>query len=48
MSAIQINKRLVGIGHPTLIIAEACDNHMGNLDVALEMARQARLVLAGR
>ncbi len=41
-----INNRPVGAGHPSFIIAEACDNHMGNLDVALEMARQAKLAKA--
>src|SRR5215510_1352098 len=43
---IVINNRAVGPGHPTLIIAEACDNHMGDLDVAIEMARQAKLAKA--
>jgi N,N'-diacetyllegionaminate synthase len=41
-----INGRPVGPGHPAFIIAEACDNHMGNLDVAIEMARQAKLARA--
>lgn len=40
---ISIANRQVGPGQPAYIIAEACDNHMGNLDVALEMARQAKL-----
>jgi N,N'-diacetyllegionaminate synthase len=43
---ININGRKVGIGCPAFIIAEACDNHMGNLDAALEMARQAKLAKA--
>lgn len=43
---MKIQDRLIGAGHPTFIIAEACDNHMGNLDVALEMARQAKLARA--
>lgn len=37
------NNRPIGIGYPAFIIAEACDNHMGNLDVAFEMVRQAKL-----
>jgi N-acetylneuraminate synthase len=43
---ISISGRPVGPGHPTFIIAEACDNHMGDLDVAIEMARQAKLAKA--
>ena len=30
-------------GNGVYIIAEACDNHMGNLDTALEMCKQAKL-----
>jgi N,N'-diacetyllegionaminate synthase len=33
----------IGLGQPTYIIAEACDNHMGDLSIAIEMARQAKL-----
>jgi len=40
---IKIDNRPVGPEQSVYIIAEACDNHMGNLDVALEMARQAKL-----
>ena len=43
---LSINNRLVGPGYPALIIAEACDNHMGEIDVALEMVRQAKLAKA--
>ncbi len=43
---ININGRIVGRGQPAFIIAEACDNHMGNLDCAIEMARQAKLANA--
>lgn len=43
---LSINGRPIGPGHPAFIIAEACDNHMGNLDTALEMARQAKLAKA--
>jgi N,N'-diacetyllegionaminate synthase len=42
----QIGNRAVGLRHPTLVIAEACDNHMGDLDVAIEMVRQAKLARA--
>jgi sialic acid synthase SpsE len=43
MSEINIAGRKVGRNHPCYIIAEACDNHMGDIDVAIEMARQAKL-----
>jgi N,N'-diacetyllegionaminate synthase len=43
MKPIKIAGRYIGPGYPAYVIAEACDNHMGNLDVALEMARQAKL-----
>jgi len=38
-----IGEKIIGQGHPVFIIAEGCDNHMGSLDVAKEMARQAAL-----
>lgn len=40
---ISINGRLVGAEYPAFIIAEACDNHLGNMDAAREMVRQAKL-----
>lgn len=40
---ISINGRLVGPKHPVFIIAEGCDNHLGNLQVARDMAREAKL-----
>lgn len=40
---IKIGKKYIGDGCPTFIIAEGCDNHMGSLDVAKEMAKQALL-----
>lgn len=40
---IPLGNRKVGIGYPSYIIAEGCDNHMGNMDVAHEMIRQAKL-----
>ncbi len=40
---IKIGERAVGKGQPCFIIAEACDNHLGNMDTAREMARQAKL-----
>ena len=43
MAEIVINGKVIGEGHKPYIIAEACDNHMGNLDVAKEMALQAKL-----
>lgn len=43
MSEILINNRKVGGDNPVYIIAEGCDNHMGNLETAKEMALQAKL-----
>ena len=43
MSEIIINGRKIGRDHEPYVIAEACDNHMGDLDVAKEMALQAKL-----
>ncbi len=38
-----INATTVGANEPVFIIAEACDNHMGDLKVAKEMARLSKL-----
>lgn len=43
MPEFQIGARPVGDGHPVFIIAEACDNHMGDMGAARQMARQATL-----
>lgn len=43
MSVIEINKRVIGNGNPVYIIAEGCDNHMGDLGMAKEMALRAKL-----
>lgn len=43
MTTFEINGRKIGDGCPVYIIAEGCDNHMGNMDVAKEMCRQAKL-----
>lgn len=40
---LEIEGRRVGPGAPCFIIAEGCDNHLGNLDTAKEMARQAKV-----
>jgi len=42
MRTIQIDGRPVGPEAPCFIIAEACDNHLGNLETAREMVRQAK------
>ena len=42
-SQIEISGRKIGQGTPCYIIAEGCDNHMGSLEAAKEMARLARL-----
>lgn len=43
MPKITIAERDIGSNCPVYIIAEACDNHLGNMNVALEMIRQAKL-----
>lgn len=40
---LHIGQRPIGQGQPVYIVAEACDNHMGDLQVAKEMVRLARL-----
>jgi N,N'-diacetyllegionaminate synthase len=42
-TTIHISGRPVGPGAPCFIIAEACDNHLGNMETAREMARQAKI-----
>jgi sialic acid synthase SpsE len=42
-SSLRIGGRTIGQGCPTYIIAEACDNHMGDIKVAREMALRAKL-----
>ncbi len=43
MSEIIINGTRIGDGHAPYVISEGCDNHMGNLNVAKEMALNAKL-----
>lgn len=43
MQPIEIAGRMIGPSAPCFIIAEACDNHLGNMATAKEMARQAKL-----
>ena len=43
MNHINILNRGVGDGEACFIIAEACDNHLGNMETAKEMALQAKL-----
>ena len=43
MNNIQIQNKSIGQGQPCFIIAEACDNHLGNLDTAKEMALCAKM-----
>jgi len=40
---IKIGNRLIGKSHPTFVIAEACDNHLGDVETAREMVLQAKL-----
>ena len=39
---IHIDERAIGALEPCFVIAEACDNHLGDLEVAKEMVRQAK------
>ena len=43
MNELRIANKSIGVGHPVYIIAEGCDNHLGNVDAAKEMSRQAKL-----
>lgn len=43
MNTMTINNVTLGEGCKTFIIAEGCDNHMGNMEAAREMCRQAKL-----
>ena len=40
---MKISNKSVGNNSQCFIIAEGCDNHMGNLDVAKEMSRLAKI-----
>jgi len=40
---VTIGSRAIGYESPTYVVAEACDNHLGDLAVAKEMVRQAKL-----
>jgi N-acetylneuraminate synthase len=40
--AIHIDGRMIGPSERCFVIAEACDNHLGDLEVAKEMVRQAK------
>ncbi|RYD59430.1 MAG: CMP-N-acetylneuraminic acid synthetase [Sphingobacteriales bacterium] len=42
MKDIIIQSRKIGKHHPCFIIAEGCDNHLGNMDTAKEMVRHAK------
>ena len=43
MNTIKIGNKTIGEDAPCFIIAEACDNHLGNMDTAKEMALQSKL-----
>lgn len=43
MSTITIGNKKIGEENPVYIIAEGCDNHMGDLDVAKQMCKMAKL-----
>lgn len=39
----KIGEKIIGPDHPTFIVAEACDNHLGNMNTAREMIRFSKL-----
>src|SRR6185369_5970132 len=41
--SFRIGEKRVGYDQPVYIIAEGCDNHLGNLDTAKEMSLRAKL-----
>ncbi len=43
MRTIKIENRTIGEGCPVFVIAEGCDNHMGDMETAKEMCRLAKL-----
>lgn len=43
MIKFKIGEKNIGDNHPVYIIAEGCDNHMGDINVAKEMCLQAKL-----
>ncbi|MBI4353618.1 MAG: N-acetylneuraminate synthase family protein [Candidatus Omnitrophica bacterium] len=40
---LKLGARRIGPGEPVFVIAEACDNHLGSLEVAKTMVRMAKL-----
>lgn len=44
LKEIKIKDRFIGEKHPAFIIVEACDNHLGSLETAKEMARFAKII----
>ena len=40
---IDLKDRKIGGNNPCFIIAEACDNHLGNTNTAIEMIKAAKL-----
>jgi len=43
MPTIHISRRAIGDDAPVYVVAEACDNHLGDIEVAREMALRAKL-----
>jgi N-acetylneuraminate synthase len=39
---LHISDRCIGPGEPIFVVAEACDNHLGSLEVAKAMVREAK------
>ena len=42
-SGFIISGRSVGVDAPVFVIAEACDNHLGSMELAQEMASRAKV-----
>jgi N-acetylneuraminate synthase len=43
LTEFRIANRFIGANHPTYIIAEGCDNHLGDIEKAKEMVVRAKL-----
>ncbi|MDD5054952.1 MAG: N-acetylneuraminate synthase family protein [Candidatus Peribacteraceae bacterium] len=39
---VSFSGQVIGVGHPCFIIAEACDNHLGDTDTAKRMIEEAK------
>ena len=42
MEKVIISHHNISLNDPVFVIAEGCDNHLGNIEVAFEMVREAK------